>query len=197
MKYSLGISNFLEEISGLSHSIVFLYYFALIIEEGFLSLLAILWNSVFIWVYLSFSPLLFTSLHFTAICKASSDSCFAFLRFFFLGMVLIPVFCTMTWTSVHSAVLVTKRQILCTPTYTVCACVLSHFSRVQLFSTPWTSPRFLCPWDSPGKNTGVGCHTLIQGIFLTQGWNPRLLYLLHWQAELPLAPPGKIWGTAE
>jgi len=37
MKYSLGISNFLEEISSLSHSIVFLYFFALIIEEGFLT----------------------------------------------------------------------------------------------------------------------------------------------------------------
>ena len=35
MKYSLGISNFLEEISSLSHSIVFLYFFALIAEEGF------------------------------------------------------------------------------------------------------------------------------------------------------------------
>ena len=29
--------------------------------------------------------------------------------------------------------------------------------------------RLLCPWDSPGKNTGVGCHSLLQGIFLTQG----------------------------
>ena len=36
MKYSLGISNFLEEISSLSHSIVFLYFFSLISEEGFL-----------------------------------------------------------------------------------------------------------------------------------------------------------------
>ena len=36
MKYSLGISNFLEDISSLSHSIVFLYFFALITEEGFL-----------------------------------------------------------------------------------------------------------------------------------------------------------------
>ena len=41
MKYSLGISNFLEEISSLSHSIVFLYLFALITEEGFLTLLAL------------------------------------------------------------------------------------------------------------------------------------------------------------
>ena len=36
MKYSLGISNFLEEISSLSHSIIILYFFTLIIEEGFL-----------------------------------------------------------------------------------------------------------------------------------------------------------------
>ena len=49
--------------------------------------------------------------------------------------------------------------------------------------------RLLCPWDFPGKNTGVGCHTFLQGIFLTQGSNPQLL---HWQAgSLPLAPPGK------
>ena len=34
--------------------------------------------------------------------------------------------------------------------------------------------RLLCSWDSPGKNTGEGCHTLLQGIFPTQGLNPRL-----------------------
>ena len=39
---------------------------------------------------------------------------------------------------------------------------------------------YLCPWDSPGKNTGVGCHFLVQGIFLTQGSNPCLR---HWQAD--------------
>ena len=35
--------------------------------------------------------------------------------------------------------------------------------------------RLLCLWDSPGKNTGVGCHSLLQGIFPTQGSNPSLL----------------------
>ena len=50
--------------------------------------------------------------------------------------------------------------------------------------------RLLSPWDSPGNNTGVGCHSLLQGIFLTQGWNPCLLHLLHWQAgSLPLVWP--------
>ena len=34
--------------------------------------------------------------------------------------------------------------------------------------------RLLCPWDSPGNNTGVGCHFLLQGIFPTQGLNPGL-----------------------
>ena len=89
MKYSLGISHFLEEISSLSHSVVFLYFFALIAEEGFLILLAILWNSAFRGLYLSFSPLLFTSLLFTAVYKVSPGSHFVFLHFFFLGMVLL------------------------------------------------------------------------------------------------------------
>ena len=35
--------------------------------------------------------------------------------------------------------------------------------------------KLLSPWDSPGKNTGVGCHALLQGIFPTQGLNPRIL----------------------
>ena len=73
------------------------------LRKAFLSLLAILWNSTFKWVYLSFSPLLLASLLFTAICKASSDSHFAFLHFFSMGMVLIPVSCTMSQTSVHSS----------------------------------------------------------------------------------------------
>ena len=48
------------------------------------------------------------------------------------------------------------------------------------------------------KNTGEGCHALLQGILLTQGLNPRLLCLLHWQAgSLPLAPPGKAMLTSK
>ena len=38
------------------------------------------------------------------------------------------------------------------------------------------SARLLCPWDSPGKKTGVGCHALLQGIFPTWGLNPGLLH---------------------
>ena len=51
--------------------------------------------------------------------------------------------------------------------------------------------RLLCPCYFPGKNTGVGCHTLLQWIFLTQDSSAHLLYLLHWQAgSLPLVPLG-------
>ena len=46
--------------------------------------------------------------------------------------------------------------------------------------------------DSSGKNNGVGCHVLLQWIFLTQGSNPHFLSFLHWQADsLPQAPPRK------
>ena len=52
--------------------------------------------------------------------------------------------------------------------------------------------RLLCPWDSTGKNTGVDCHALLQGIFPIQGLKLHLWCLLHWQAgSLLLVPSGK------
>ena len=55
--------------------------------------------------------------------------------------------------------------------------------RVQLFATPF-----------PGKNTGVGCHFLLQGTFLAHRSNLRLLHLLHWQIDslspVPARKPG-------
>ena len=62
------------------------------LRKTFFSLLAILWNSAFRWVYHSFSPFSFPSLLFSAI---SSDNHFALLQFFFLRMVLIPASCPM------------------------------------------------------------------------------------------------------
>ena len=69
------------------------------------------------------------------------------------------------------------------------ACVVIFmFQSCQSLCDPW----LLCPWDSPGKNTGVDCHALLQGFFLTQGSNLHLLMLLHWRVgSLPLKPPGK------
>ena len=86
--------NFLEQISSLSHSVVFLYFFALITEEGFLNSpcysleLCIQMGVSFLSSFFFFFTFLFT-----AICKASSDSHFAFLHFFSMGMVLIAVSC--------------------------------------------------------------------------------------------------------
>ena len=71
-------------------------------------------------------------------------------------------------------------------------CLLGGFSHFQLCVTPWTATaRLLCPWDSPGKNTGVGCRALLLGIFLTQESNLHLLGLPVLAGSLPLAPPGK------
>ena len=77
----------------------------------------------------------------------------------------------------------------------VCECVYTTYESesVSRSSHPTLcDPRLFCPWDFPGKNTEVGCRTLLQGIFPTQGSSPHLLCLLHWQAGfLPTAPPGK------
>ena len=56
-------------------------------------------------------------------------------------------------------------------------------SRTLCDPMDYSPPGSSCPWDSPGKNTGVGCRALLQGIFPTQGSNPCLLHLLHWNTH--------------
>ena len=74
----------------------------------------------------------------------------------------------------------------------VCTCAKSLQLDLTLCDPMDCPARLLCPWDSLGNNTGVGCHGLLQGVFLTQGLNPGLLRLQHWQTcSLPLASPGK------
>ena len=70
-------------------------------------------------------------------------------------------------------------------------CVLSHSIMTDFLQPHGLWPiRLLCPWDFPGKNNEVGFHFLLQGIFLTQGRNPRLL---HWQVDsLLLSHQGSI-----
>ena len=75
-----------------------------------------------------------------------------------------------------------KKEVrcVCVCVSTVCVCVCSVVSdtfRPQGLQLA----RLLCPWNFPGKNTGVGCYFLLQGIFPTQGSNPHLLNLLQWQ----------------
>ena len=64
--------------------------------------------------------------------------------------------------------------------HSCCWWQLAPTSRPLLSPQGLEPTRLLYPWDFPGKNTGVHCHFLRQGIFLTQGLNPRLL---HWQAD--------------
>ena len=76
-------------------------------------------------------------------------------------------------------------------------CVSSVASVVPSSLLPYRSQpaRLLCPWDSPDKNARVACHFLFQGLFLTQGLNPHVLILTHWQAGfLPLSHI--LWGMA-
>ena len=73
------------------------------------------------------------------------------------------------------------------------ACLVSSVVSDSLQPYRLQPTRFLCLWDSLGENAGVGCHALLQVIFLTQGSNPSLLSFLPWQAgSLPLAPPGTV-----
>ena len=65
--------------------------------------------------------------------------------------------------------------------YTLIVALVQSLSCVQLLRPHGQEPaRLFYPWDFPGKNTGVGCHFLLQGIFPTQELNPYLLCLLHW-----------------
>ena len=74
-----------------------------------------------------------------------------------------------------------RQNLSCGPGSGVCcAGVLSRFSHVQLFVTLWTvAHQASLSMGFPGKNTGVGCHFLLQGVILTQGSNSCLLCLLH------------------
>ena len=67
----------------------------------------------------------------------------------------------------------------------VCACERALCSVVSdsLRSHGLWPARLLCPWNFPSKNTGVGCHFLLQGIFPSQGSNLSLLPFLPWQAD--------------
>ena len=95
-----------------------------------------------------------------------------------LYCLLLPLENILTW------------QISCHPNWWLL------LSCVRLFVTPWTvqPTRLFCPWNSPGKITGVGSHSLLQGIFLTQGLN---LVSCTAGISLPYVPPGKSQGHLE
>ena len=103
MKYSLDISDFPEEISSLSHSIVFYYFFSLITEEGFLISPR---YSLELYIQLGISFLLSFSFSFSSFLSyflGFLGQPFCLFAFLFLTMVLITASCMMSQTSVHSS----------------------------------------------------------------------------------------------
>ena len=63
----------------------------------------------------------------------------------------------------------------------MCVCVCAQACLTLCDPMDCSLPRLLCPWNFPYKNTGVGCHFLLQGIFPTQVLIPCLWHVLHWQ----------------
>ena len=103
------------------------------------------------------------------------------------------------WHQNHVTLIIHQGKKVLKSKSTSCCCLVTKSYPTLLQSRGLQPAGLLCPWDFPGKSTGVGCHFLHQGIFLTQGWNPRLLCFLHWQADaLPLSPQGfpKIYGSS-
>ena len=85
----------------------------------------------------------------------------------------------------------TYSQVLGIKMWALVRCMLSLFSYVPLCDPMDPTGQAPLSMDSPDKNTGVGCQALLQGIFPTQGSNPCLWRLLHWQAGfLPLCHLG-------
>ena len=86
--------------------------------------------------------------------------------------------------------IINKTKHTCQACLAVCSVAKSYLTLQHRRLQP---NRLLCPWDFPGKNTGVGCHFLLQEIFPTQQLNLYLLCLLHWQADsLPTEPPWEV-----
>ena len=88
-------------------------------------------------------------------------------------------------------VLIHTHQVFLLPWGKYCYCLFVPVTPNSSQPHELKPTRLLCPWNFPGKNTGGGCHFLLQGIFLkTQGSN---LCLLHWQAgSLPLSHQGSL-----
>ena len=80
----------------------------------------------------------------------------------------------------------------------VCTCLVTGSLPTLCNPIDCSPPGSSVHGDSPGKNTGACCHLPLQGIFPTQGLNPRLLYLLHWQEDLlPLHHYYTSWTSTE
>ena len=107
------------------------------------------------------------------------DSITELFKFSILSYV---IFCHFIF--LRSLILKNQHKLFATCYHDLCniiSCCLVTLSCPTLLQPHALQPtRLFCPWDFQGKNTGVGCHFLLQGTFPTQGSN---LHLLHWQAD--------------
>ena len=110
------------------------------------------------------------------------------------GALFLGIFSISYWIFLHIRIFCTLNQILCSTILGRALCVLSVLTCSVMSDSQrphgLQPTRLLCPWDSPGKNTRVGCYALFQGIFPTQGPNPglpdcrQILYHLSHQGNL-------------
>ena len=94
-----------------------------------------------------------------------------------------------------------QNVFLCIRESLFCAAELTQHCKSAILSSAFQShgvqpARLLCPWSSPGKNTGVGCHALLQGIFPTQGSNLPLGSPALAGRFFTSAPPGELSGNS-
>ena len=142
------------------------------LRKTILCLFAILWNSAFRWIFLSFSPLPFASLLFSGIHKASSDNHFAFFHFFFLGTILITISCTILWTSINSSLDslsdITPWMYLSLILYNCQGFDLSHTWMVKWFSLLCLSLNFTIwsLWSEPQSAPSLGFADCIELLHL-------------------------------
>ena len=166
-------------ISSLSYSVVFLYVFALFIEGLLFLLFSATLHSV---GYIFPFPLLFASLRSSAICKTSSDNHFAFMHFFFFGIVLFTASCTMLRTSVHSSSGALSDLIpwsdLSPPLYNHKRFYLGHIWMAWWFSLPsWEikMPVFFGSWRKQGSSRKTFASPLLitlkpLSVWITTNW---------------------------
>ena len=103
----------------------------------------------------------------------------------------LPAGCCSNGTSTKSG-----NPSCCLPVASLCSCHVCAKALPTLWPHGLEPAKLLCPLDYPGKNTAVGCHALLQGIFLTRGSNLSLLHLLCCRVgSSPLVPPGKTPGV--
>ena len=186
MKCSLGISNFLEEISSLSYSTVFLCFFALFTEERFP--ISPCYSSELLNSKYSILTLTSEEESYIHVCT------YMWREYLWKKMLALMSLMGSSGQGSGAEGLSQGWERLHWLSFSalVYMCAQS-FSQVWLFAIAWTIAHQASLSIGFSKQEYWSCcHFLPQGIFLTQGSNLHLFYLLHWQADsLPLAPPGK------